>query len=176
MGAHPENSVESGMSAGSSACCGPILSNVTLNVSSTGAGRPNVIQELGWNMVSTRIVISSLWSRCQFSRTVSKKNVRICSEGSAGCVFRIDSTLIHSSAVPVLFMSSFRHSTEFIAKEIQSTSISFAHKDGVSSIKVRQRWHTCDVVRVVRRACGYKNMSPLIVNICNSASSSRVWI
>ena len=49
-------------------------------------------------------------------------------------------------------------------------SISFAHKDGVSSIKLRQFWHTCDAVRVVRRAVGSENMLALSAIIYKSTS------
>lgn len=109
------------------------------------------------------------WIRCQFLSMIWERIFALSTDGSG--LF----ALIHSGAAPLLRISLSRH-LSLPRWDIQPISINLAHNVGVSSIKLRQFRHTCDVKRVVRRAYWSANMSAFIVNIDNSMSLLRLWM
>ena len=79
------------------------------------------------------------------------------------------SILIHSREVPLLRRTSSRQFLPLFPEK-PSMSMSFAHNDGVSSIKSRQQRHTCAVIRVVFGAPRSMNMLALSVNMSKRTS------
>ena len=77
--------------------------------------------------------------------------------------------LIQSREVPLLRRTLSRQFLPLFSEK-PSMSMSFAHNDGVSSIKSRQQRHTCAVIRVVLGAPRSMNMLALAVNMSKRTS------